>query len=375
MINQLIYYYPSKAGAPAAVGRSLFNALKKKANINLLVFPQDKKDVFKLRLDGKNVRSISMKELLYHKNEIIHFSMSPLIYPNKKFLLYLLSLTKRFKLIINYHGETRTEFKIKLVNHDISCLFSFPTYVLTPVILKSADVIVVNSFVMKKLFESNYSLNNVRVIPNGIDNFWFKSGTGSKIIIDLKKEFERSINIFYHGRLAPEKGIDVLLKGFNDILKKYETSNKEHFITLYIAGDGPQKEYLKSLSLNLGISEKVVFLGRIPLEALRFYLQSVDAAIYPSIYEPFSLAVLEALSSVNGPVMYSYNTGIDDFVKRDGYIFYTFEPTIKGVSSAIESIIEKNYDANIYIKQKKFSKNYSWDSIAEEYIKMYNQFN
>lgn len=375
MTNQLIYYYPSKAGAPSAVGRSLFNSLKNKKKIDLLVFPQSKRDTFELEKESENVKSVSMKELLFLKNEIVHFSMSPLIYPNKKLLLYLLSLLKHSKLIINYHGETRTEFKIKLTNHDLSCLFNLPTYVLIPLILKSADVIVVNSFVMNKLFESNYGLNNVKVIPNGIDDFWLKPKIEENIKIDFKEELGQNINIFYHGRLAPEKGVDILLKGFSDILKKYESMNKIHPIMLYIAGDGPQRECLKSLSVKLGIAKNVTFLGKIPVKTLRSYLQSVSAAIYPSVYEPFSLAVLEALSSVNGPVMYSYNTGINDFVKRNGYVFYTFEPTVKGISDAIERLIEKKYDINIYNEQKKFASKYSWDNIADEYMKLYNQFN
>lgn len=374
MRNQLIYYYPSKAGAPAAVGRSLLNSLKNKENIDLLIFPQTKKDIFELKIE-KNVRFVSIKELLYLKSEIVHFSMSPIIYPNKKLLLYLLSLSKRSKLIINYHGETRTEFKIKLKNRDTSCLFILPTYALIPQILKSADVIIVNSFIMKELFESSYGLNNVKVIPNGIDDFWLKPKVEENIKTDLKIQLGQSINIFYHGRLAPEKGVDILLRGFGYFLKKYESVYKPYPIILYIAGDGLQREYLKNLSLSLGISENVVFLGKIPLETLRLYLQSVDAAIYPSIYEPFSLAVLEALCSVNGPVMYSQNTGINDFVKRDGYVFYTFEPTVKGISDAIEIITEKKYNANVHLEQKRFASNYTWDNIADEYIRIYNQLN
>lgn len=56
MTNHLIYYYPSKAGAPAAVGRSLFNSLKK-SNVDLLVFPQNKKDILELEKDRKKTES------------------------------------------------------------------------------------------------------------------------------------------------------------------------------------------------------------------------------------------------------------------------------------------------------------------------------
>jgi glycosyltransferase involved in cell wall biosynthesis len=376
VVDHLIYYYPSKNGAPSTVGRCLFDSLtKKEINFDLLVFLQNKKEKIKGKEKGKkeNIKFVSVKELFYLKNGIIHLSMSPLIYPNNKFLLYVLSFFNQSKLIINYHGETRTEFKIKLVNHDIQCLFNLPTYILTPLILKNADIIVVNSFVMKNLFEARYKLSNIKVIPNAIDTFWFTPEMEESYKIDIKGTFRQSINIFYHGRLAPEKGVDILLKGFSNVIKKYESMCKTNHIMLYIAGEGPQREYLKNLSLNLEIAENVIFLGKIPLENLKIYLQSVDAAIYPSIYEPFSLAVLEALSSVNGPVMYSNNIGINDFVKRDGYLFYTFEPSVEGISNAIESIIEKKYDINIYNEQKKFSRKYSWDNIADEYLKLYNQ--
>jgi len=98
----------------------------------------------------------------------------------------------------------------------------------------------------------------------------------------------------------------------------------------------------------------------------------VDVAIYPSIYEPFSLAILEAFSSVNGPVYYSSHAGINDSVIRAGYSFNVFEPNVENITRIIKDIIEGNCDKEISRKQKEFARRYTHDNVVDHYIKIYN---
>ncbi len=268
---------------------------------------------------------------------------------------------------MNYHGEVRSEFKIGMGHNNFRALFSLPDYFAMPYILNTANAVVLNSKVMKKLFNSPYNSTNIRIIPNGIDASWFIP-EDKYYYLEEKKD----ISIFYHGRLSPEKGIDILLKAFHNVLKDYGYIKQS--VMLYIAGDGSQEKYLKKLVVDLNIKENVTFLGCIPHRDLKSYLQSVDACIYPSIYEPFSLSILEAFSTVNGPVMYSDKSGINDFVEQDGYKFYVFEPTLEGTSNTIRCIIDKTYDSTIQDQQKEFASRYTWDKVAQQYIELYSEF-
>jgi len=355
----LIYYYPSIMSGFGVVVTELLKCLLNREEelpfdkIKLFVPIRDLEGV-KEQFDRveivtfKNINSIS-------KNCLIHIPFGPLIFPNSKFLLHLFAILKRRKFILHEHGDLRTEMRIKwkyLHHLNISYI---PSYIFYPYLLKSADKLVVHSYKISKLMRVKYGVKNDVVVPYGLDDFWFEEGGGI--------ELEGEPTIFYHGRLAPEKGVDLLIKGFAEATKEHPKAR------LYIGGTGPLSKYLMNLCRKFGIAEKVIFLGWVKPKP---YLSSVDAAIYPSIYEPFSLAILEAFSSVNGPVYYSSFAGIHDFVIRDGYDLNVFDPTIDNLTKIIKDIIEGNYDTEIAKQQKEFARRFTWDKIIDQYIRVYD---
>lgn len=363
----LIYYYPLGSGAPSEVARNLFSALMdKKLTFNVSIFPQTKNDLKKIKDRQQDVDILSLYDLFKKcgQNTMVHLSVSPIVIPNRKFLMYLIALFTKSKLIINYHGDPRTEWRINFSIRNLNSFILIPHYLFTPFILKSADLVVVNSDYMKNIFKSKYGANNVIVIPNGIDSSWINYQKND----NQKNNYNGCTSLFYHGRLSPEKGIDILLRAISNVLKEYEFNLK-----LYIAGNGPQKKYLQKMCIDMGIEKEVIFLGNISQSKIKSYLNLVDAAIYPSIHDAFSLAVLEAFAVLNGPVMYSNKIGINDFVTKDGYNFCTFDPTIDGISFCLEQLINKKYDDNVAYKQKEFAKSYTWNKISDEYAKLYQK--
>lgn len=358
----LIYYYPRRADAPSNVARNVFKYLMKREkelpfeNIKLFTSP---KYVEWVQRQFDNFKVITYKDLNREsKNCMIHIPVSPLIYPNSKFLLHLFAIFKRRKLILQEHGDARTEIRIKWkTNLNV---FYVPAYIFQPYLLKSADRLIVHSYRISNLARSKYGVKNIVVIPNGIEDFWFDESDKTNI------ELDGDPNLFYHGRLSSEKGVDSLIKGFAKTIKGHPK------MKLYISGVGPQQRQLERLTMELGIEKNVVFLGFV--KQLKTYLEVVDGAIYPSRYEPFSLAILEAFSSMNGPVYYSNLAGINDFVVRDGYNLNAFDPTVENISKIIKEIIEGNYDVQVVRQQKEFARQYVWHRVIDQYIKLYNNF-
>ena len=360
----LIYYYPSGMGGPNAVAKGLLKCLLKREKelpfrrIKLFVPTRNLKEVQE-QFDDLEV--ITFKDLnSLKKDSLIHIPFGPLIFPNSKFLLQLFTIFKRRKLILQEHGDVRTEMRIKWKYEHRLNMFYVPTYIFYPYLLKSADKLIIHSYSISNLVRSKYRVKNDVVIPNAIDDFWFDERNKTNIELDGEPI------LFYHGRLAPEKGVDLLIKGF------IKAINKNSKAKLYISGGGTQRKQLEKMCIELGIKKRVIFLGYIDLEQLKSYLGSVDAAIYPSIYEPFSLAILEAFSSVNGPVYYSKRAGVHDFVVRDGYSLNAFEPNVDNISKIIKDIIAGNYNNKLLVKQQKeFARKYTWDKIIDQYIKVY----
>ena len=87
------------------------------------------------------------------------------------------------------------------------------------------------------------------------------------------------------GRLAQQKNQDVLLKA----LCLLPT------VHLAIAGDGELRENLMQLALTFGIKDRVHFLGEIPPENISDFLRTGDIFVFPSHFEAFGFALVEAM--------------------------------------------------------------------------------
>jgi len=362
----LIYYYPMGEGAPSKVARSLFNYIllnKEKLSFDNVILFTSSKYKSHLRDQFKDISVLGLKDISKIKKEdVVHIPVSPLVFPNAKFLLHLFSRYKKSRVIINYHGDFRNEIKLKFKTDYKINVFNLLNYVLFPTLLSNAHVIVVNSILLKSLVTVKYGINNTYIIPNAINDDWFVDS-------DMSNEKLSSCTIFYHGRLSPEKGVDLLIEAFNMFLR----TNPGSKVCLHIAGDGPQRKYLEDLSKKFGIEDQVQFLGHsTPLEIKR-YLAVSSAAIYPSIFDSFSLAILEAFSCARCPVYFSRKAGIYDFTIKDGFSLNSFEPSIVNICDTI-TIISRGLDSSDVIRsQKQFSKNYSWNQVVNDYISLYEK--
>ncbi|MFY9538899.1 MAG: glycosyltransferase family 4 protein [Methanosarcina flavescens] len=350
----LIYFYPKEDNAPANLARELYLAIKIKKDLNLCISPYPCSDLYPMD-------SYSLKDLFFGSNEFVgvHMTTSPFFAPTKRFLLHLIAVLKRIPIILNYHGDIRIETMNQLKNKSwVNFLKYIPSYLFVSRFLKNAEKVIVNSYNMKSLVERKYNVSNVYVIPNAINDFWF-SESKSKI------HLEGCPSIFYHGRLSYEKGVDLLIKGL--------AKSKRSDVILYISGIGDQLDYLKSIAAEEGISDNVKFLGKITNDELKMYLSSVDLAIYPSRYESFSLAILEAFATLNGIVFYSNKAGINDFVNNMNFELKSFEPTVDEIANIIRSHYSAEEVDHIVSMQKKFAKFFTWDSVSAQYIQVYNE--
>ncbi|MBV4454025.1 glycosyltransferase [Pseudomonas azadiae] len=92
------------------------------------------------------------------------------------------------------------------------------------------------------------------------------------------------------GRLHPDKDQATLLKGFALALKQLPTESR-----LAILGTGRLERDLKALARELGIADKVLFLGQVP--DARRYFRAFDVFALSSDHEPFGMVLLEAMAA------------------------------------------------------------------------------
>ncbi len=114
--------------------------------------------------------------------------------------------------------------------------------------------------------------------------------------------------ICFVGRLVHEKGAQTLLAALPQVRQQVPN------VKLVIAGTGPMADQLREQAAASGITEEVVFAGYIS-DAERNELYAVaDAAVFPSLYEPFGIVALEAMS-FGCPVVVSATGGLAEIVE------------------------------------------------------------
>lgn len=90
--------------------------------------------------------------------------------------------------------------------------------------------------------------------------------------------------------LTKKKNIVLVIKALPHIIRKFPD------VLYLIIGQGPEKENLKKLALNLNVLNNIRFCETVDNNKLPLYYSAVDLFVLPSFYEGFSVAKMEALS-------------------------------------------------------------------------------
>lgn len=116
-------------------------------------------------------------------------------------------------------------------------------------------------------------------------------------------------HIVWTGRFEWQKGLDLLLQAL-----AVRVAAGDRF-RLTLCGTGPLQAALEDQASRLGLSEHLVFAGRLDGGGIREVLASADAFVLPSRYEGMSNSVLEAMEAAL-PVLCTRCGGIDNWIER-----------------------------------------------------------
>jgi colanic acid/amylovoran biosynthesis glycosyltransferase len=145
--------------------------------------------------------------------------------------------------------------------------------------------------------------------------------------------------IFCAARLAPEKGFEFLLEAFKLVLAHHDQ------IRLRIAGDGSSKVSLQAKALDLGISDRVEFLGQLAETQVTNELRNSDLFVLPSLAEGVPVSLMEAMA-VGVPVIATNIAGVSELVE-DGVSGFLVPPTDAKTLAATILRIVSDHDLRI----------------------------
>lgn len=191
---------------------------------------------------------------------------------------------------------------------------------LTKISLKRADLFTVTSYSDKNFIKNNFKFNQLKVVPNWIEN--------SKISSSKRK----GGNILMIGRLEKQKNYPLAFEFLSKISNDYQ---------LDIYGSGSEKEFLKNKALNNNL--KINFLGNITYELLQEKYKEYEYFLSTSDFEGNPKTVLEAIS--NECVVFASNIPNHSEIisnGENGILFNNVNDLIEKFNSTVSNYELKN---------------------------------
>ncbi|MFW5795078.1 MAG: glycosyltransferase [Bacillota bacterium] len=295
-------------------------------------------------VDSKSPKSlISFFALFNHlkenKYDIIHAHLFPTI--------YYCSIIK--KLGIYNAPLVITEHSTHNKRRDINLLKPIEKFV-----YKSFDdVICISKGTKDNLNDWIVRDKSMKTVYNGIDL--------KKFSYDRPKynyEDKSEIKLIMVASFSKQKDQLTVIKSLQKLPKEFK---------LYFAGEGPKLGQAKKLVDNLGLSDRVIFLGN--RNDIPDLLKTMDIFILSSNWEGFGLVVVEAMAS-GLPVIVSNIPGLSEVVNGYGKVFE--QGNKKELS---EIILEISTNNELYKKLAEKSveraQDFSMRKMVEEYINIY----
>ncbi len=152
-----------------------------------------------------------------------------------------------------------------------------------------ADAVVVPTQAMRERLQEVGVTSRIDVVASGIDLEFFGSGTRCAEVRASAGAGSADRLLLFVSRLAREKNVDLLLRAL--------ALCPDGSLRLAFAGDGPARGDLQRLAIELGLADRVKFLGPVDRTALPDLYASADAFVFPSASETQGLVLAEALAA------------------------------------------------------------------------------
>jgi glycosyltransferase involved in cell wall biosynthesis len=169
---------------------------------------------------------------------------------------------------------------------------------------------------------------------------------------------EGMLNLGYIGRLAHQKGLDVLLNAL-----KYIPDNS---IVLHVVGDGELDQKFRTIAKN--INQTVNFYGAVPYA--RRVIKEFDCLVIPSRYEGFALISLEGQIE-RTPVIAAKAPGLTPTLPKDWPLSFDNENSLQ-LAKLISVLLESPQDMSILVELGfQNALKYTMAAQAERYNRLY----
>jgi glycosyltransferase involved in cell wall biosynthesis/ubiquinone/menaquinone biosynthesis C-methylase UbiE len=173
--------------------------------------------------------------------------------------------------------------------------------------------------------------------------------------------------ILFVGSLEPRKNLKTLLQAY----ATYVTRHAGKELLVVAGGKGWLNDDLPKIVAELGIAERVKFLGYAQEVDLRVLYSAAKLFVYPSIYEGFGLPPLEAMAC-GAPVITSNTSALPEVVGDAALLIDPHHS--EALSQAMQTVLRDD-GLRLRMRQRSLARAalFSWERTAEETLAVYQE--
>lgn len=209
--------------------------------------------------------------------------------------------------------------------------------------------------------------DKIRVIVNGV-SVGSEAACSPTELNHLRRQYAPNGEklLFFVGRVTFEKGLQVLIQAMPRILGDHPETR------LLVVGKNGVKMW--PLAHELNVDQSIEFLGYATDHVRDCLYQIVDAAIFPSLYEPFGIVALEAML-LGCNVIVSEVGGLREVVKHmeNGLTVYPNDPA--SIAWAVNQLFADPVGAQrrrLHALEDAHTI-YRWEKVAEQTARLYQE--
>lgn len=178
--------------------------------------------------------------------------------------------------------------------------------------------------------------------------------------------------LLYAGSIRPQKNIPRLVEAFAVARTQLEKHRGYKDLRLIIIGDEISRHPdVRRAVIHSRVENAVRFLGFIPFDTLRIFHELAAAFVFPSLYEGFGLAPLEAMAS-GTPVIASRVSSLPE-VTGSAAMLVNPENVFDIARGITEVLLNAELREELISRGRKQAARFSWRRTAEEVLDVYEQ--
>jgi glycosyltransferase involved in cell wall biosynthesis len=213
-------------------------------------------------------------------------------------------------------------------------------------------------------------LADIHITPFGVDMMAYEA------IEPVAAQAQQSLIIGTVKTMASTYGIDTLIQAFALLVKQLgeKQPGLAEKLQLRLVGGGPQTMDYKALAAQLGIVEKVSFVGRVPHDQVPQELAKLDIYVALSRQESFGVAIIEA-GAAGRPVVVSDAGGLPEVTLQDKTGLVVPRENPQAAADAMQQLVldpQLRHRFGVAGKQH-VAETYSWPACVQQMVDVFQQ--